>query len=393
MVESTRPQAERISFGPMMVDWEPRIDFEKMRRDRLQRARDAMAAAGVDYVILSRAENCRYTTGVKRLHWPTIRLGGPVVVLGLEGHPGIWNVDPNYASSTLRSIPPDRFFSNPEMDLAKDVERFVKQALELFGPSLERARIGVDIWSPAMFDVLPKRLPNATFVDGQEGIMLKAREIKTPEEVLCLKMGYVQSEAAMQAALDIFKPGVRECELVGTAFKRMTDFASETSQCSTNVNSGPGTYPYRRYHTDRIIQAGDMVNMDFGACFNGYFGDFTRGYVCGRKPNAAQMDLYKRAYDEQMENFEIIKPGESPAQLIKKLGRKGKLGHGIGISAFESPHLRPSDDFEIRPGMTFCVTTTLGKAGVGGVHLEDNTVVTEKGLEAFSTFPYPYVED
>lgn len=390
---STRPQTERISFGPMMVDWEPRLDFAKMLRDRQERARDAMKAADVQYLILSRFENGRYVTGIKRLHWPTIRLGGPVVILPLEGLPGIWNIDPTFASKTMPNMPPDRFFDNPEMDLSQDVEKFARQALNLFGADFEKARIGVDIWSPAMFEVLPRVLPDATFVDGQEGVMLRAREIKTPEEITCLKMGYVYSEAVMQAALEIFKPGVRECELVGTAFKRMTDFGSETSQCSTNVNSGPGTWPYRRFHTDRIIQAGDMVNMDFGACFNGYFGDFTRAFVCGRKPTPAQLDLHKAAYEQQMENFEVIKPGESPAALIKKLGRKGKLGHGIGISAFESPHLRPSDDFEIKPGMTFSVTTTLGKEGVGGIHLEDETVVTETGLEVYSTFPYAYLED
>ncbi len=196
----------------------------------------------------------------------------------------------------------------------------------------------------------------------------------------------------MQAAIEIFRPGVRECELVGAAFKRMADFASETAQCSTNVNAGPGTYPYRRFHTDRIIQAGDMVNMDFGACFNGYFGDFTRGFVCGRKPNKAQMELYKKVYDMQMTSFQVIRPGESPARLCEKLGRR-TLGHGIGISAFESPHMRVHDDYEIKPGMAFSVTSTVGADRVGGVHLEDEAIVTENGLEVYSTFPYTYIDE
>src|SRR5580704_1856254 len=146
---------DRISFGPQMVDWETRVDFPKLRADRLARTQEAMAASGVDYLLLSRLENARYTTAIKRIYWPTIRLGaGPVVALPQEGEPVIWITDPVFAAQTLTWVPPDRFRDGPEMELTGDVEQLVGEMLEYF-PDARSATIGVDIWSPAMYTVLP----------------------------------------------------------------------------------------------------------------------------------------------------------------------------------------------------------------------------------------------
>lgn len=382
-----------IGFGPMQVDWETRIDYPKMRRERLQRARDAMAEFGLDYLILLRQENGRYVTSAKRLYWPTIMLGGgPLVVLPREGLPGLWIVDIDLQAKALSWLPKDRIRNQFRMDAEHEVEAFIKEALEMFGPDIEQRTIGVDIWSPAMYKVLPQKLPKAKFVNGQE-VMLHARMIKTPDEINCMKMAYAISEAGMQAAVDVLKPGIRECELVGACFNKFWNLGSETSQCSQAVNSGPATMPYRRFHTDRIVLAGDMVNMDFGACFSGYFGDFCRAFVCGKKPSKDQLSFLRQAYDVQMENLNAIRPGITPAELCEKLGRK-QIGHSIGISALEPPILFWTHKDIIQPGMTFSVLTPIiGNPTAGGVHLEDEVVVTEKGCEVYSTFPYTGIDD
>lgn len=380
---------DRLGFGTGMVDWEPRIDFEKLRKDRLERSRKAMVAAGVDFLLLNRVENARYTTGIKRLYWPTIRLGaGPIVALPQEGDPAIWITDPDYAAETLTWVPRERFLDGPEMELESDVRILVEDLLRLH-PEAATATIGVDVWSPVMRELLPTLLPNAKLVDGQ-AVMFEARKTKTFEELQLLKMAYVISEAGMHDAFEALRPGVRESDLVGIALKRFWDFASETVQCSENVNSGPGTYPYRRFHTDRIIQWGDFVNMDFGACYNGYFGDFARGFVCGNKPSAAQLDVIKRAYDAQMSIIEHLRPGIRPADVAAKVGFN-HLGHGFGISAFEAPHLRvPMDDYVIEPGMTFAIgsPTTMGTRELGCIHYEDQVYITETGCVRYSTYPY-----
>jgi len=376
------------TFGPMQVDWEPRVNMDRLRTQRLARTKEAMARFEVDYLIQLRAENARYSTGIKRLYWPTLQLGGgPLVTLAANADPAVWIIDPEFASTTLDWIPADRFHTPYQMDIRRDVESFVSDLYEYFGSAIETARIAVDIWSPAMFDVFRERLPRATFVNGQE-LMISARQIKTEEEIKCMKLAYAISEAGMQAAKDLLRPGIRECELVGECFRKMWELGTETTQCSEVVNSGPGTHPYRRFHSDRIVQHGDIVNMDFGGCFNGYFGDFCRAFVCGGKPTPAQLDLLKRAVDLQFEALNALGPGVNPSELCRKLGRR-TLGHGIGIAAFEGPHLRATDDYELQPGMTFSITTPpLGADGVGGVHLEDEIVITETGIDLYSTYPY-----
>ncbi|MBX6748709.1 MAG: aminopeptidase P family protein [Micromonosporaceae bacterium] len=376
------------TFGPMQVDWEPRVNMERLRTQRLARTKEAMARFEVDYLIQLRAENARYSTGIKRLYWPTLQLGGgPLVTLAANADPAVWIIDPEFASTTLDWIPADRFHTPYQMDIQRDVESFVNDLYEYFGSAIETARIAVDIWSPAMFDVFRERLPRATFVNGQE-LMISARQIKTEEEIKCMKLAYAISEAGMQAAKELLRPGIRECELVGECFRKMWELGTETTQCSEVVNSGPGTHPYRRFHSDRIVQHGDIVNMDFGGCFNGYFGDFCRAFVCGGKPTPAQLDLLKRAVDLQFEALNALGPGANPSELCRKLGRR-TLGHGIGIAAFEGPHLRATDNYELQPGMTFSITTPpLGVDGVGGVHLEDEIVITETGIDLYSTYPY-----
>jgi len=398
MTNTWRPEIKPITHGQMAVDWEDRIDFGKMRSERLEKARAAMRAANVDFLILNRIENARYTTSIKRLYWPTIRLGGgPLVVLPQEGMPVVYLMDWKFAANAMSWIPRENFRTGYELDAAHDVEQLAKDLVRDFGESFSRARIGVDIWSGQMMRILPTAFPKVDFVDGQD-VMIQARKIKTPEEIACIKMAYVMSEAGMQAALDILKPGVRECELVGACFEKFWDLGAETSQCSECVNSGPGTHPYRRFHTDRIVQAGEMVNMDFGACYNGYFGDFCRGFVCGRKPTAAQLDILRRTYDLLQAQLQQLRPGVTGAEMFERISKDRTvghgMGHGIGISAFEVPHLRHNDHEVIQPGMVFEVSAGyLGNARDGSVHFEDTVVITESGIELISTFPFVGIDD
>lgn len=381
-----------VGFGPMQVDWETRIDQERLRQDRLRKTRQEMERASADYLIQLRLENARYSLGVKRVHWPTLHIGGgPLVVLAQDADPALWILDPDYVHGNLPWIPRKRVHDTYMMDVEADVQRFTRDLLDDFGSKIETSRIAVDIWSPAMFSALQAAFPRAQFIDGQD-IMLKARSIKTPEEINCMKLAYAISEAGMQAAVDILRPGVRECELVGACLKRMSDFGSEVSQCSETLNSGPGTYPYRRFHTDRIVQHGELVNMDFGGCFNGYFGDFARTFVVGGKPTPMQRDLIRRANEMQQQTLADLRPGVTASDLCRKQGRR-IIAHGLGISAFEAPHIREVDDYEIKPGMTFSlITPPVGEDGIGGVHLEDEVVVTETGVDLYSTYPQDYVD-
>ena len=386
-------KAEAVKFGPMMVDWETRVDFDRMRRERLERTRKAMAKFDVDFLLLIRMENARYVSGIKRLYWPTLTLaGGPVIMLPREGEMSIGVIDVDMQSQAVSWIPRERFREPRRIEVDHEVDAYVDELYEMFGKAIETAKIGVDLWTPSMFKVLQKRLPKAHFIDGQE-VMLSARVIKTKDEINLMKMAYSISEAGMYAAVEAMKPGVRECELVGACFNKFWQLGAETSQCSQVVNSGPGSYPYRRFHTDRIIQMGEMVNIDLGACFDGYFGDFCRAFVCGKKPSKKQLDLLKRGHEAQWIGLNEMRPGVSPAEICKKLGRRA-MGHSIGIGPLDPPMLHATWNFIMEPGMTFSVYTPhMGDPETGGLHIEDEVIITETGCEVYSSFPYTGVDD
>ena len=98
----------------------------------------------------------------------------------------------------------------------------------------------------------------------------------------------------------------------------MTALGSEWTQCSNIITSGPNTAPYRRFTSDRIIRNGDLVIIDIGAGYNGYWGDLTRTWVCGNvKPTAEMRDMHQKTYDALFNAAAKVKPGATNAEVFE----------------------------------------------------------------------------
>jgi len=261
-------------------------------------------------------------------------------------------------------------------------------------------KIAVDSWSAGMFEGFPQAFPGAKFINGQQ-IMLGARVVKTWDEIQCLKMAHLMTMAGVQAGLEVMRPGMKECEVRAEIFHAFDHFGSEGAQ-TTNciVCSGGGTVPYRRFTSDKIIDYGDLVIIDMGASFNGYYGDMTRVYVCGKgaKPSKRQIELHTQAFSALKRAEKAIKPGGTtydPAEACRaQYIMGGLLGHGLGVAGVEGPFIgSPSPAAKaaaqvFEPGMVFSIEPYYGEVGVGGIRLEDVMVVTDHGLEIISKFPF-----
>jgi Xaa-Pro dipeptidase len=223
---------------------------------------------------------------------------------------------------------------------------------------------------------------------------MEAKIIKTSDEIACLKIANAITEAGMDAALRVLKPGIRECEVLATAWYTMTALGSEWTQCSNIVASGPYTAPYRRFTSDRIIRNGDVVIIDIGGCFNGYWGDFTRTWVCGDiKPTEAQRDLHQKAYDALWDACAASRAGNTTADVFNAADPYvlDSLGHGSGMAPWEPPYFSPhtkDDPMELRPAMQFNLEPYAGQPGVGGFRLENNLVVTDGNPDIYTTYPF-----
>lgn len=379
-------------FGPMGVDWEQRIDFERLREERLQKAQEALRDSDLDALFIFRTEDARYLTGYRTHLHPVSMLGNAVVILTPDDDPILYTMDHEWAKDAMPWMDPDHVRPRANFREVSGVRKWVDEASDVLNFD-DVTRIGVDIWDPKITDALNNALPHVEFTDGYD-VLCRAKVIKTEDEVKCIKIANAITEAAMDAALDFLEPGVRENEVLAVAWKKMTDLGSEWTQCANIVCSGPNTAPYRRFTSDRIIRKGDLVIIDIGACFNGYWGDFTRTWVCGDiEPTEEQKELHQSCYDSLFDACAQAEPGNTNADVVDAAEPNilDSLGHGSGVNPWEPPFFsRDSSGAEVtlEEGMQFNLEPYAGTPGIGGIRLENNLVVTEDGPDVYTTYPF-----
>ena len=385
-------------FGMMGVDWEERIDFNRLRRDRLQRDNDAMEKADVDLLFVFSLEDVRYLTGLRTHLGPTITLGLAAVVLMRGGDFILCTLDEHHCRARMPWIKSEDITDRPFIRTEGGTKAWADEMMPRLG-KLAEGKIGIDIWTKGLSEWLPKCFPKAEFVDGKE-ILNQAKMIKTKDEIECQKTANIITEAGFQALIENLRPGVKECEMLSVAWAKFTELGSEWSQCSNIVCSGPYTAPYRRFTSDRIIREGDMVIVDIGACFNGYWGDFTRTFVCGDvMPTKEQIDLHQESYNTLFNacaegvvgntNADIAKHLNSPEGNPNSGGLSG--GHGAGVGPWEAPwvtNLSPEVIVPLEPGMLFSIEPYAGTPGIGGFRLENQIFVGEEAPDIFTTLSF-----
>lgn len=381
-------------IGLMAVDWEERINFDRLRTDRKNKAKQAVKDSGVDMLFVFRTEDARYLTGYRHHLGPAFILGNAVTVVLPDADPILFTMDHVFCKSAMPWMAEGTIRPRANFREAAAVRDWTRKIKEEFG-DLAGKRIGVDIYTPVLAKTLAEEFPNSELVDGYE-VLMKAKIIKTEDEINCIKAGNAMTEAAMDAAIEFLRPGVRECEVLAVAWQKMTALGSEWSQCSNIVASGPYTYPYRRFTSDRIIRKGDLVIIDIGATFNGYYGDLTRTWLCGdnlKRGTEDQIRVHQNCYDALWNSCAESKPGNTNADVFAAADPYvlDSLGHGSGLNPWEAPFFSPASKnspVTLEVGMQFNLEPYAGEPGIGGVRLENNLVVREDGPEIYTTYPF-----
>lgn len=380
-------------LGIMPVDWEARFDPLRMNRERLQRAKDALAASDLDAMFVFKTEDCRYLTGYRHHLGPAVSLGQAVVVLPKGGEPILYTMDYEHCRARMPWMTKEQIQPRANFRERIGMGRWADNVKGMIG-SLDGKRVGIDLWDGLLQKELEHAFPKTEFVDGYWGTMMRAKEIKTPDEIACLKMANAMTEAALDAALRFMRPGVKECEVLAVAWQTMTALGSEWTQCSNIVSSGPYTAPYRRFTSDRIIRNGDLVIIDIGAGYNGYWGDLTRVYVCGNvRPTPEQQRIHQNVYDALFNAAGATKPGATNADVFAQADPYvlDNLGHGAGVNPWEPPFFSPAskdDPVTLKAGMVFNLEPYDGDPVHGGVRLENDHIITDDGVEIYTTYPF-----
>ena len=187
-------------IGLIPVDWEARFDPQRMVRERLQRAKDVLAKSNVDALFVFRTEDARYLTGYRHHLGPAFIMGNAVVVLAKGHDPILWTMDYEHCRLRMPWLGADQVRPRANFREPIGMRRWAEQVEGLIG-SLKGKRVGIDIWDLNLERAIREIFPNTEFVDGYQSVLMRAKEIKTQDEIACLKIANAITEAALDKAL------------------------------------------------------------------------------------------------------------------------------------------------------------------------------------------------
>lgn len=227
-----------------------------------------------------------------------------------------------------------------------------------------------------------------------EGEIEKIRMVKDEFEIKKIQKASDIVDETYEHILNWIKPGMTENEVNNEMEMFMRSKGATCSSFDTIVASGHrGALPHG-VASDKVIEQGDMITLDYGALYDGYVSDVTRTFAIG-EPAEEMKKIYNIVLEAQLAALNQIKPGMTGKEadtiardIIKSYGYGEafghSLGHGIGLEVHEGPGLSQKSDIVLEENM--CVTLEPGiyVEGLGGVRIEDDVLVTKNGLQRFT---------
>ena len=395
--------------GHMGVDYETRVDFDRLRRYRLERAQKALAGSECGAFLLFDFYNIRYTTQT----WIGGALGDKMTRYALltrdSSGPTLW--DFGSAARHHKLFAPWLGESNsragmlgmrgaiaPSAGLMESAVREIKGMLEDAG--VADLPVGVDIVEPPFLFEMQRQ--GLKVVDSQQ-LMLDARMIKSSDEIMLLNQAAAMVDGVYQDIVEVLKPGIRENEIVALANKRLYEMGSDQVE-AVNAVSGERCNPHPHNFTDRIIRPGDQAFFDIIHSFNGYRTCYYRTLGVGSS-TASQRDAYKKAREWMDAAIAAVRPGVGTDEIASvwpaatEFGFENEMaafglqfGHGLGLGLHERPIISRlnslKDPVELQVGMVFALETYCPASdGFSAARIEEEVVVTADGPRILTLFP------
>jgi Xaa-Pro aminopeptidase len=418
------------TFGTNAVDWEQRIDHDRLRDERVAKLRVELEKSDLGALLSFDFANIRYMSSTHIGTWAMDKLirfslitrhSDPIVwdFGSAAKHHKLYNpwldvthseadadphaphhgaARPRLESGARAGISTLRGAFSPDAGIAEGVAAKIKRELEKFG--LLNEPLGVDIIElPILFAL---QQAGITVVDGQQ-VFLNARRIKTGDEIALLTQAASMVDAAYESLYQFLRPGVRENEAVGLVSKVLYDLGSEYVE-GVNAISGERCSPHPHVFSDRLIRPGDPAFFDILHSHQGYRTCYYRTFAVG-SASPAQRDAYRIAREYMDRAIALVRPGATTADIVKvwptaqefgfpdeEAAFALQYGHGVGLSIWEKPifsRLVSLDHPEVlEEGMVFALETYWPSSdGIGAARIEEEVVVTATGCEVITKFP------
>ena len=384
----------------MAVDWEQRIDFARLRSERLAKAQAALRASDVGALLLFDQNNIRYVSSTHIGEWARDK-SARCVLLPREGDPVLWDFGsaakhhqlyaPWLPESSWRAGVTSMRGAMPRSTGVPDTMAG-KIYAELAERGLEKETLGIDLTD--METLFSLQRLGLEIVDSQP-IMLSARAHKTADEIALLEHAAAIVDAVYEDIYRMLRPGVREHEIVAMAMQRLFELGSEQVE-AINAVSGDRCNPHPHVFSDRLLRPGDQAFFDVIHSFMGYRTCYYRTFNVGGVTQS-QLDAYKQCREWLDTAIDLVKPGMTTDRIAavwptaEELGFPDEqacfglqFGHGLGVSLYEAPMISRVHSLDhpitIEPGMVFALETYCAASdGHSAARIEEEVVVTEDG--------------
>jgi Xaa-Pro aminopeptidase len=395
------------------------IDVERMRRYRIGRVRDQLAASGASAILCFNSWNTQYITATTTPQWTVpysglryaLQIGAlDEAILYEQGEIGYhaaascpWLYKVKVAITGAGWIGRTMGPEHSRIQTQKLVNQVILDMKDA-GLSPTEDTLAIDEFDPDVWEAF--RAAGLTVIAGAP-LMSEARKIKNRDEVECLRVTCAVGDAMFEALRHNLRPGVRESELVGLMHEACYRTGGRI-YAGVFLASGPGAWPNPRDESHRLIQPGDTVYADvYNTAFLGYKVCYYRTFSVGKATRGARED-YKKALDWLQRSIDMLKPGVTTKEVAEAWPPGPEIwddiyirhedqtagsnwGHGCGLTLYEPPIIwraaSLTDPVPLEAGMTFAMETQHGTPGKHGVRVEEMVHLTTDGPELLSYWP------
>lgn len=369
---------------------------------RIKRVQEEMEKNSIDLLIDYSSEcesaNVRYLADF----WPSFDFAG--VMVPREGEPALLTGGPESMIFAQRFSRIKQISIHPGFVETSAPDWLMKAKTGTFSDIVPKVCGGMDIkkiglagWNIfpySLYEDLKRAVKKADIVDA-DGILFKVRMLKSDPEIKLLEEACRISEEGMKAATDYVAEGKTEWEITAEGLSAMYRLGAEGTPYSIWVCSGPNTTQSLCRSTDRKIRRNELVQLGFGAKYQGYCGNMCRGMVIGEIPKEVRR-LMEVGLEAEKKTLDIMGPGVKGkevykvfAEILKRSGyEKFALygpAHGTGLQECEGPWLDAKSELVLQPNMVFNVDIWLADEK-HGLRYEDGVVVTKTGIKELTSW-------
>ncbi|MEC1180549.1 Xaa-Pro peptidase family protein [Metasolibacillus meyeri] len=339
---------------------------------KLAKLRQALIDEKIDALLITNDYNRRYMTGFT----------GTAGVAIVSKDDAVFITDFRYTEQAAEQVKDFRIVQHSGLIIDEVAKQAALMGVQTLGFEKEALTYGTY--------ALYKNAVKAEFVPTA-GLIEKIRLIKTEQEITIIKAACEIADQAFTHILGFIEPGKTELEVSNELEFFMRKQGATSSSFDIIVASGVRSALPHGVATNKIIEKGDFVTLDFGALYNGYISDITRTIAVGQ-PSEKLVEMYNVVLESQLLALEKVGPGmtgiEADAVARDYLTSKGygeafghSTGHGIGLEVHEGPGLSFRSETVLEPGMAVTIEPGVYLPGIGGVRIEDDILITATGNE------------